>query len=185
MFSPLPYVIVQIKNTQRGTTTDGKGNFGIMATEDDTLVFSLLGYEKLEYPLYGYEASIIRMAERATMLKSITIDDSRMDNPYEGLFDEQDAARVKQRLPFYYVKSKKDKIKAGWWREENSRIQTYVDLIINNPETKNGLMRKYSLSEEQYYEVLTKFNEKYYNVMYYLTAAELSSFLNRFFENQR
>lgn len=184
-FSPLPYVSVQVKNKSRGTTTDPQGNFSVLATRQDTLIFSLLGYERLEYPLTDYEASVIRMAERTTMLKSITIDDTRIDNPYEGLFDDQNTARLKARIPFYYSKARKDKIKAGRWRDENLRVQTYIDVVVNNPETKLGLMKRFMLSEDEYYAILTRFNEKHYNVMYYLTAAELTSFLNRFFESQK
>jgi hypothetical protein len=182
-FAPLPYVSVQIKNKSRGTNSDQQGNFSILALPQDTLVFSLLGYERLEYPLYDYEASVIRMSEHATLLKTVIINDTRSDNPYEGLFDEQNAALLKRRIPFYYSKARKEKIKVGRWKDENLRVQTYVDVVVNNPETKIDLMKKFSLSEEEYYRVLTQFNEKHYNVMYYLTAAELTSFLNRFFEN--
>jgi hypothetical protein len=181
-FSPLPYVSVQIKNKSRGTNTDNQGNFSILAMPQDTLIFSLLGYERLEYPLLDYEASVIRMAERATTLKTITINESRADNPYEGLFDEQNAALLKRRIPFYYSKARKEKIKVGRWKDESIRVQTYVDVVINNPETKTDLMKKFSLTEDEYYKRLTQFNEKHYNVMYYLSAAELTSFLNRFFE---
>jgi hypothetical protein len=188
-FSPLPYVSIQVKNKNRGTTSDTKGNFSILATQDDTLVFSLLGYEHLEYPLYGYEASVIMLAERSTTLRSITINDTRLnDNPYEGLFDDQNAERDKRlhkRIPFYYHRGKKDKIKVGRWREESMHAQTYVDVVINNPTTKINLMKKYALDEKQYYEILTRFNEQYYNVMYYLTQAELLSFLNQFFEREK
>jgi hypothetical protein len=183
-FAPLPYVTVQVKNKGTGTTTDLKGNFGIVATRNDTLVFSLLGYERLEYPLFGYEASLILLAERATMLRSVTIDDSSLENRYEGLFDEQNAARLKQRIPFYYSKARKDKIKAGRWREESLHVQTYIDVVINQPETKDGLMKRYKLTEAQYYATLTEFNEQNYNVMYYLTEAELKSFLNQFFSRK-
>jgi hypothetical protein len=185
-FAPLPYVAVQVKGKSTGTTSDTRGNFSLLATREDTLIFSLLGYERLEYPLFDYEASVIRMAERATMLKSVTIDDSRMSvNPYEGMFDEQNAARLKARIPFYYSKARKDKIKAGRWREESLRVETYVAVVITNPETKADLMKKFSLTEKEYYEILTKFNEQHYNVMYYLSEPELKSFLTRFFESQK
>lgn len=185
-FAPLPYVAVQVKGKSTGTTTDTRGNFSLLATKEDTLIFSLLGYERLEYPLFDYEASVIRMAERATMLKSVTIDDSRMSvNPYEGMFDDQNAARLKARIPFYYSKARKDKIKAGRWREESLRVETYVSVVITNPETKAGLMKTFSLTEKEYYEILTKFNEQHYNVMYYLSEPELKSFLTRFFESQK
>jgi hypothetical protein len=181
-FTPLSYVSVQIKNKSRGTTTDNMGNFSIHAQSQDTLLLSLLGYERLEYPLLDYEPSVIRLAERATTLKTITINESRADNPYEGMFDEQNAALLKRRIPFYYSKARKEKIKVGRWKDETMRVQTYVDVVINNPETKADLIKKFSLTEDEYYKRLTSFNEKHYNVMYYLSAAELISFLNRFFE---
>lgn len=185
-FAPLPYVNIQIKNKGKGTTTDVQGNFSLFATQQDTLIFSLLGYEGFELPLFGYEAGVIRMAERATMLRSITVDDTRMNvNPYEGMFDDREAARLKARLPFYYSRAKKDKIKAGRWRDESVRVQTYINVVINNPGTKKGLMKKYALSESEYYAILTRFNETHYNVMYYLTEAELISFINRFFESEK
>lgn len=181
-FSALPYVSVQIKNKLKGTNTDLQGRFSIFAASHDTLVFSLLGYNRLELPLFDYETSVIRLSERVTTLRTITIVDYRADNPYEGIFDDQNAALLKRRIPFYFSKAKKQKIKVGRWRDENIRVQTYVDVVINNPETKANLMRSYSLTEDEYYTILTQFNEKHYNVMYYLTAAELTSFLNRFFE---
>lgn len=186
-FAPLPYVSVQVKNKGVGTSTDIKGNFSVIASQTDTLILSLLGYERLEIPLFDYEASMIRMAERATLLKSITVTDDRMDNPYEGLFDDQNRElnkRLKKRIPFYYNKGKKDKIKAGRWREQTLHVQTYLNLVVNNPATKADLMKKYSLTEQQYYTILTRFNEKYYNIMYFLTTAELASLLNRFFETE-
>lgn len=183
-FASLPYVSVQLKSVPRGTTTDSQGNFGITATENDTLVFSLVGYSRIEIPLYDYEAGVILLPERATMLKAVTVTDSKFRNPYEGLFDQQNAAIARKKLPFYYSKTKKQKIWLGRLQNENVRVKTYVDLVINNPDTKAGLMKKYSLTEDEYYTKLTKFNEQYYSVMYYLTAAELESFLNRFFESE-
>jgi hypothetical protein len=72
----------------------------------------------------------------------------------------------------------------GRLQNENIRVQTYVEVVINNPETKEDLKKKFNLTEEQYYATLTKFNERHYNVMYYLTSAELISFLNQFFASE-
>jgi hypothetical protein len=183
-FSPLPYVNIQLKTSLKGTSTDSNGSFSILASEKDTLVFSLVGYQRLELGLFDYEASVIKLTEKATELKPITIMDTKFGNPYEGLFDEQNAALVRRKLPFYFSKAKKQKIKFDYLRTENARVKTYVDLVINDPNTKSGLMKKYSLSEDEYYKTLTKFNERYYNVMYHLTSAELESFLNKFFESE-
>ena len=69
----------------------------------------------------------------------------------------------------------------GRLTNENVRVKTYVDVVINMPETKENLMKTHRLTEAQYYDLLGKFNEQNYSVMYYLTASELLSLLNKFF----
>ena len=178
----LPSVNVQIRNTSRGTTTDEKGNFSVQASRDDTLVFSSLGYKTLELPLALYEAGMIRLSEKYTLLKAVTIDEYRKgENPYEGMFSEQNA-RLEKSIPFYLSKAKKEKIRLGMLKEENLRVKTYLDVVVHNPSLKTSLMARYSLSEKEYYDILTAFNETHYEVMYYLTSPELVSLLNRFFE---
>jgi hypothetical protein len=181
-FAPLPYVTVRVKGTLRGTSADAQGKFGVMATHKDTLVLSLIGYETIEVPLTDWEASIIRMAERPTLLKSITIEGTEI-NQYEGLFDEENQRWKKsnKKLPFYYSRWKKEKINLGRARQENMRAETYVNLVIKNPETKTDLMKRHKLSEEEYYSILTRFNEKNQTIMYYLTAPELLTLLNNFY----
>lgn len=181
--SALPYVNIQVKDSGAGTRTDDKGNFSIIAGEKDTLVFSLVGYERLELPLEGYEAAIIRLSETYTLLEAVTIDEYRQRDLYEGMFDDQNA-KLKKNIPFYFSKAKKEKIKVQILKNENLRVQTYVDLVVTNPELKLGFMKKYSLTEREYYDILRAFNEQHYEVMYYLTRAELISLLNTFFETQ-
>jgi hypothetical protein len=183
-FRPLPFVNIQLKNSRKGTTSDQQGNFSILGNRQDTLLFSIVGYSRLELPLYDYETGLIPIAEQATELQAITIIDSRYKNPYEGMFEDQNAALIRRKLPFYFSKAKKEKIKVGRLQNENIRVQTYVEVVINNPETKEDLKKKFNLTEEQYYATLTKFNERHYNVMYYLTSAELISFLNQFFASE-
>lgn len=181
--SALPSVNVQVKNSFRGTTTDEKGNFSIQAGSRDTLLFSLVGYERLELPLWNYEPGIIRLSEKYTMLEAVTIDDYRRQDLYDGMFDEENA-RLDRRIPFYFSKAKKEKIKVEVLKNENALVQTYVDVVINDPDFKRGVMTKYSLSEAEYYDVLRAFNERHYEVMYHLTRAELISLLNTFFESR-
>lgn len=181
--SALPSVNIQVKGETRGTRTDEKGNFTILASRTDTLVFSLVGFEKLELPLEDYEPGMIRLSEKYTLLEAVTIDEYRREDMYEGMFDEQNA-RLKKSIPFYLSKAKKEKIKVQVLREENLRVKTYVDVVVNSPDLKSGLMKKHSLSEKEYYNILTAFNERHYRVMYYLTQAELISLLNTFFEGQ-
>lgn len=181
-FAGLPNVNVQLTGAFRGTITDSKGNFSIQAGKTDTLVLTRVGYKRVDLPLFDYEPGMIRMSERETLLAPIVIHDSRLyANPYEGIFDDQ-TAELKKRIPFYYSRTRKDKMKASNWREESLRVKTYIDVVINDPETKNGLIKKHGLTEKEYYDLLTQFNEKHYRVMYFLTASELRSLINKFFE---
>jgi hypothetical protein len=180
-FNSLPYVTIRVKNKNHGTMTDQKGNFRIQAAPTDTLVLSLLGYETIEQPLYDWETSIIRMPERATVLQSVTVGGVRQENYYEGMFDEQNAQRFDRQIPFYYSKEKKEKKKLGFLQAENVLVQTYVDVVLKSPETKEGLIKKYKLTEGEYYSLLAKFNEKNQEFMYYLTAPELITLLNDFY----
>ena len=178
----LPSVNIQVKNTTRGTASDDKGNFSVLATREDTLVFSSLGYKTLELPLSLYEPGMIRLSEKYTLLKAVTIDEYRRgENPYKGMFTEQNA-RLDKSIPFYFSKAKKEKIRLGMLKEENLRVKTYLDVVVQDSTLKTSLMRRYSLSEKEYYDILTSFNETHYEVMYYLTSAELISLMNRFFE---
>jgi len=182
-FAGLPSVNVKIKERNVGTQTDSRGNFSIAAQPKDTLVFSLVGYETLELPLMGYEDGVIRLSEKYTMLEAVTIDEFKAENLYEGMFEEQNA-RLRKSIPFYFSKAKKEKIKLQGLKEENLRVQTYVDVVVNNPELKGRLMKEHSLTEKEYYDILMAFNETHYRVMYYLTRSELISLLNSFYENR-
>ena len=181
-FAPLPYVNVQVKGTYRGSSTDIKGKFSVMATRKDTLILSFIGYETIEVPLNDWEASVIRLAERPTLLNTITIEGEEI-NPYDGLFDEQNSEwkRTHKPPPFYYNKRKKQKVNLGRARAENLKAQTYVSVVIKNPETKSNLMKKHDLTEAEYYTILAEFNQRNYTIMYYLTAPELLSLLSNFY----
>ncbi|HEX8039501.1 MAG TPA: carboxypeptidase-like regulatory domain-containing protein [Chryseosolibacter sp.] len=179
----LPSVSIQLKNSSRGTSTDEKGNFSIRATAADTLIFTSVGYQTLELPLSTYEPGMIRLSETYTLLKAITIDEyKRTGELYEGMFDDRNA-QLQKSIPFYFSRARKDRIRLGMLKEENLRVKTYMDVVVNNPELKESFMTKYALNEREYYDILTAFNETHYEVMYYLTAAELISLLNRFFES--
>src|SRR5688500_15794695 len=108
----LPSVNIQVKNTGRGTMSDERGNFSIAASWADTLLFTLVGYQSLELPLATYEAGMVRLSERYTLLKAVTIDEFRQRDLYEGMFEEQDAQR-RTSIPFYFSKARKEKIKVG------------------------------------------------------------------------
>jgi hypothetical protein len=47
----IPYAVVAVKGTSRGTLTDMSGFFSIVVRTDETLVFSVLGYKDAFFPV--------------------------------------------------------------------------------------------------------------------------------------
>lgn len=180
-FSPMAFVSVKVKNTLRGTSTDAQGNFSLMATRSDSLVISFVGYESIEIPLYDWEPAVIRLSERSILLKSVTVQATAV-NPYENMFDEENARSAARKLPFYLSKAKKEKRRLTWLQEDNYRAQTYINVVVKNPDIKDNLMARHKLTEKEYYDLLTQFNEANYTIMYHLTAGELVTLINNFFE---
>lgn len=46
---PVPYVNILVKNKNRGTYSDFEGFFSIVVEKGDTVIFSAIGYETVEY----------------------------------------------------------------------------------------------------------------------------------------
>jgi hypothetical protein len=119
------------------------------------------------------------------MLKSVTIFGSRSESSYENIFYEENELwqRQNKKLPFYMSHEKKEKKKLLRLDNENERVRTYMEVIVLNGELKSTLMKKHSLDEKKYYDLIAKFNEENHRIMYYLTASELLSLMYRFFDS--
>jgi hypothetical protein len=68
----LPYAVVAVKGTSRGTLTDVSGFFSIVVRTDETLVFSVLGFKDAFFPvpdtLTGDYFSMVQMLTKDTIL---------------------------------------------------------------------------------------------------------------------
>lgn len=71
--SPLPGVSVQVKNTTRGTFSDLDGNFIIMASPGDTLVFSMVGMVGQSVPVTGQADIDVKLLTATTQLDDVVI----------------------------------------------------------------------------------------------------------------
>src|SRR3546814_629542 len=70
---PLAGVSIVVKNTVTGVTTDFDGNYTIEAPSDGILVFTYIGFKKLEVPINGDTAKNITMAEDVANLDEVII----------------------------------------------------------------------------------------------------------------
>lgn len=70
---PLAGVNIIVKKTLKGTISDVDGNFSLLASSDDTLVFSFIGYEVREVPLEGRTRIDLELMEDISMLGELEI----------------------------------------------------------------------------------------------------------------
>ena len=70
---PLPGVNVLVKASKTGTQTDAKGNFSLQAAQDDTLVFSSVGYTLQEVKITGSTPLQIVMVSEAKALEEVVV----------------------------------------------------------------------------------------------------------------
>lgn len=70
---PLVGVTVIVKGSQSGTATGSNGNYSIQARDEQTLVFSYLGYTTVEEPVGKRTAINVKMAEEAASIGAVEI----------------------------------------------------------------------------------------------------------------
>ena len=70
---PLSGVSVTIKATQKGTTTDEKGEYTLSVTKEDVLVFSYVGYDAREEKVGNRTTIDISLSESSTALNEVAV----------------------------------------------------------------------------------------------------------------
>jgi hypothetical protein len=182
-------VHVRIKNSDRGTSTNSKGEFFITTKPTDTLLLSSVGYMDLEVPLLFEEEDIlIRLRERFLMLKEITITSTRL-GPSEVVRTTRTMPRKMSTAdafssPWdYFTKGEKDKRKTTKLINENNRIRTYVE-VIHDQLLREDIMRELELSETEYYATLAEYNMQSQGVLYSTDKDEIITSLKSFFRQR-
>src|SRR5688572_10853860 len=69
----LPGVNIIVKGTARGTTTDADGNYSIVASEGETLVFSFIGYATQEIAVGARSVINVQLLPDAQSLGEIVV----------------------------------------------------------------------------------------------------------------
>jgi hypothetical protein len=185
----LPGVHVKIKNSSRGVITNKNGVFVIEARSTDTLLFTSVAYKTLELPLLFEETALfIRLSEQVNILKEITIKATRLEasnivrsqrtlprpmSKAEGVFSPID----------YFSKWQKEKRKLYKLIKENDRTFTYLQ-VVSDQEVRETLMEEFSLTENQYYELLAKFNQQSATIQYSTNPDEIVKSLKEFLKKR-
>jgi hypothetical protein len=204
---PLSNVSVRIQGNFAGTITTIHGHFTVNISEQDTVVFSRVGYQVLHFPFKKLlEQTVIYMREEKTQLKEIVITpnieipglpvipkESPFINPTQTkAYTETPGLPTIQTFgPGYifkgvisrFTKYEKERKKLPKLKAQNRKARGYTS-VMNDPELKADIMRIYNVTEDEFYRVLALFNEKNRDSIYDLDANDLISFLYLFFAEQ-
>ncbi|WP_276373161.1 carboxypeptidase-like regulatory domain-containing protein [Chryseolinea sp. H1M3-3] len=185
--TPLQGVHVKVKNSNKGTVTNDKGDFNITTTPVDTLILSRVGYVDLQLPLLFEEADIlIRLRERVRMLKEITISSTRLA-PSEIVRTTRTAPRKMSTAdafssPWeYFNRSQRDKRKVVKLINENNRVKTYVE-VVHDQLLREEIMDEMGLTETEFYSTLAEFNKQSQDILYSTDKHEIITSMKSFFK---
>ena len=201
---PLYNVNITVKNSDRGTVSDIHGYFSIPANDNDTIVFSSVGYKSKTLGVKQIrELFVIFLAEENKVLSPVVIEDRQVlpwlpklppESPWQNStadknFSEAPGFRGVQTFGPGYIlpgpisrfsKYERERKKLKKLKEENYQSRNYVQ-IVNDPEVKGKIMEEHDLTEDRYYSLLAVFNEKNKDVIYQLEGNDLIALLVIFY----
>ena len=99
----LPYVNVYAKISQTGTLTNAEGHFRIETQQNDTLIFSCIGYEPMRVSVKDIKEKV-RMSLVSNLLEEVSVKGS--DNLLQRIASTwvQSYKRDKQRERLYFMR---------------------------------------------------------------------------------
>lgn len=98
---PLPGVMVTVKGTNRGTSTDGAGRFSLDAKETDSrnLIASFIGYKTVEFPATTLAKGAVQLQEDTQALAEVVVGYGRITPQKELRFKGLRATDFLAKLP--------------------------------------------------------------------------------------
>lgn len=188
-FEALPAVFVQIKNTRYSFMVNPTGIFTLNVKQTDTLVLSHIGYHTTTIPLFFEEDAImVRMRPKVTVLDEVVIKSRRLYpneiNPRVSKKPETRTVWNSIHQPWeYFNKREKERRKLAKLMQEHDLIKTFME-VITDPSIKEELMETYSVEEQKYYDILVKFNQSRFPVIYSNDSEKIIEALHAFFEKE-
>lgn len=189
-FKSLANTHVQVKNKHSGIVTDDKGFFEISVKPFDTLLFSVVGYKPFAFPvLFNEEDILIMMSEDVTYLQAIVVTGTQIRSPYiqdkkPFVYRQPKAAKLVTSsggVSFdYFSKYQKERRKLHKLIEANDKVKSYSTLV-SDPDFRDVTMKKYKLTEEEYYQLILKFNLNRIASIEWKDEETVLSILNNYF----
>lgn len=206
-FRNLPDVYIYVKGTYRVTVSAKNGSFIIPAQATDTLVFRLVGYKTLQFPLRLQENGLfILLAEDYRLLQTVTIRGWRLSpDPVEERTIEKSLTKSfitpKRNIPQgkyippsflyftfspidYFSRKEKERRKLNKWVEEENKTQVFRQLI-SSPKVKDIMMKRHQLDEKTYLQLVERFNLTHRELHYLTDEDKLMVALHRYFKKAK
>ncbi|MBX2965763.1 MAG: hypothetical protein KF845_06435 [Cyclobacteriaceae bacterium] len=184
----IPDVHITVKNSSRGVFASTDGSFQIYARATDTLIFTSLGYIPLLLPLlFEEEVIMILMKENVHMLPNITINATRL---YPNKVINQTKAEPKKMdaieavmspIDYFFWREERDRRRLAKYIRENNRTQTYRQVVLD-PDVTKIMTDTYNITEEKYFALLARFNQRRADVHYYTDPDAIMEELHNFIE---
>lgn len=175
-------------NNRVGATSDGEGNFSIVARPFDTLTFSRIGYVSVKFPvILDEEDIIIVMAEDVTYLLPITVTATARSPLIRDKIVV--APRTPKAAPLatgsgiafdYFSRAQRERRKLQRLLLANEKVHSY-NLLITDPEFKEEIVDRYALTEQEYYDAVLTFNTNHLASIEYKTIEEVTTILHDYF----
>ena len=194
-YTNLAGVNVKLKHSNYGTSTNSSGIFTMVVSEKDTLIFSSVGYGKVELPVFlEDETMLVRLVEQSIMLKEVVITDRgfHINQKYVKSPTLTTTKPLKAGggmssggvgLNFaYWSKLEKEKRKLVKVMADNEKVRIYLE-IVNDPDVKNEIMERYLITEDKFYELLALFNERNKDITYSGNSALILNSLISYYKN--
>jgi hypothetical protein len=188
-FEALPAVFVRVKNTITSFLVEPTGIFTLKTKPTDTLLISHIGYYEATVPLiFEEDAIMVRMRPKITLLDEVVITSRRLyPNELNPRISRTPTTRTilgSLHQPWeYFNKREKEKRKLTKLMQEHDRIKTFIE-VITDPSIKEELMEDYVLEENAYYDILVKFNQQKFPVIYSNDSEKIIEALHIFFEKE-
>lgn len=189
-FEALPAVFVQVKNTRYSFMAEPTGIFTIQGLKrTDTLVLSHIGYHSITIPLFFEEDAImVRMRPKVTLLDEVVIKSRKLYpneiNPRVSRKPVTKTVWGSIHQPWeYFNKREKERRKLAKLMDEHDRIKTFME-VITDPSIKEELMEFYAVEEQRYYDILVKFNQSKFPVIYSNDSEKIIEALHAFFQHE-
>jgi hypothetical protein len=152
-------------------------------------LLSHIGYYEAIVPLlFEEDAIMVRMRPKITLLDEVVITSRRLyPNEINPRVSRTPATRTVMgslHQPWeYFNKREKEKRKLVKLMQDNDRIRTFIE-VVTDPSIKQELMEDYAVEETEYYDILVKFNQQKFPVIYSSDSEKIIEALHNFFERE-